>query len=142
MHENKHISDLKTTINFMTEIKNRTMQFMLPFDSIIRYCSENGCYTDISEKYLSLKMLSPPDAWKTAVKNGKMCLNSAEKSLLTDFGCMLCSCSREQIAVNSDRFINEMTSDYLIVKEKREKNTKLIPVLSLTISLAVIMVLV
>lgn len=126
----------------MTEIKNKAEQYLMPFDETVRYIAENGTKADYIEMFILLDSLSPPDAWKKSVISSESRLTADEKRILVDFGCALCSCSREQIGSYSERMINEMNQKYISLSGNKDKNTRIVSALSLSAGLAVVTVLI
>lgn len=129
-------------MNFLIAVKNRAMFYAEPFRDIVSciFLADSRQSLDFVSSFLSDDSISAPDSWTKAVNSSKCPLNKTELELIIEFGCGLCSCSREQIEEHCGKIISELHERTVSLKENMEKKVKLTSALSLSLGIAAVLI--
>lgn len=139
--EKLHCDTVKTSISYMVQIKNRALFYGESLTEIIIQLQEQGSKDNADYIYTFIpdEKLSPPESWESAINSSRI-LSQREKSLLISFGVGLCSCSKDDIEEYCDDIISQMSEIYKKLISEREKNTKLISALALSVGLTAVFI--
>lgn len=97
-----HCENLELLLRFISHVEDCAGFYAKSFAEIVINLSDNQRYArlDFIDMFSRLvKDEPPPTAWTNAVLHSKLYLTSEEKDFMVRFGCDLCSCSHEKIAV-------------------------------------------
>lgn len=122
-----HCRELDECISMIKETGERASRYSESFSDIMKYYNDVGKYKkiNISSAFIKhLQIVSPPEAWKSALSESCMSLYQWEKDILENYADKMFSCPLEQIEKHSNDAISKLTDFRENAKEKRNKTTK------------------